>query len=479
MSVAPNSKTDVRRASGRVSHEKMDRILFCCSLDGTPRQYEVINLNSFGALIALGPNETLSVGSIVKDIELRKNVLAIGKYGEARVAHCRLVDGLEHVGLVFQEAQSAKLNIGDRRKTERVRVLGGFAPQASCAHPYEFDVFLVFKVLEITATGATLSTSAGNHSLLRGSQLKDLQIYFPTIGMAVVDADVQHLRQDAQGPGIRIGVWFTKVDGAFAPSVIKYLLNFGDFSGPASIQTIRRAGFSPKRLKTHIQFGTVKSPEDYRQVLELRKLAYTRSGKMDPNTSTDSMSDIYDLNSKIIVARHRGEVVGSVRITFCAKEADRFELDASIELPKNLNRGRTAEISRLCVSDDFENTDLVLGLFERGTELVNKAGIEHIITSCIEEMLPFYKKIAFYPTGKRFQLATLNNIPHYLLLHDCRSHQVSFRLNPVYWHYTFRNIVGHLSRFGFVTQKMGLFKRLIRYFLVNFHLVERRLRRRK
>jgi predicted GNAT family N-acyltransferase len=285
--------------------------------------------------------------------------------------------------------------------------------------------------------------------LLQNMKLTGMKVMFPTIGEATVNAQIMHISMSADSKELVLGLKFEEASDAFKNVVVKYLLNFSNESVEGDINSLRSAGFKPKSIKSHIDFSFVESVEEYQQVLAVRLEAYQRAGKIESSAAAVDMSDITDLSSKIVLAKHRGKVVGSVRLTVCLSDRDRFELDSSLKLSDKLDRKKTVEVSRLCVAASFENTDLVLGLIERCTEFCIKAGIETAITSCVQEMLPYYKKLGFYPTGEKFFLKTLNNLPHYLLIHQSKTHRSAKGMNPVYWFFAYRSIVKHMNQFGF------------------------------
>jgi predicted GNAT family N-acyltransferase len=150
----------------------------------------------------------------------------------------------------------------------------------------------------------------------------------------------------------------------------------------------------------------------------------------------------------LVVAKHRGKIVGSVRITHLQSETDRFELESSIDIGSHFSRCDCVEVSRLCVSQDFEGSDLVHGLMERVTEVALKLGARFVITSAVKALVPSYERLGFRQRGPSFELKTLQGIPHYFLVLDPKVAVHSKGLNPVLWHFTFRGIAQFLEQQG-------------------------------
>jgi len=162
------------------------------------------------------------------------------------------------------------------------------------------------------------------------------------------------------------------------------------------------------------------------------------------------MQDRFDKNSVIVWARSGSRIVGSVRVTYCEEADDRFELDDSGVVPTYLPRRDTIEVSRLCVSDEFEGSNLVLGLIERAVEIGLNRQVKWVITSATDEKVRYYKNIGFATPGISFDLATLHGVPHHLLILDVASVTHAHKMHPLYWLFTFGRVVKHLSKFGVV-----------------------------
>ncbi len=417
-----------------------------------PLHFMVEDIHSCGALVFLKENEKklqLQRGMELIDISIYYNDLLIGSYAKSLICHTRTNTDGHHVGIYFA-SNHAEIAEHDKRELHRLDIRKGFEPHAVAPHPFRYDDFLHFSVQDISKQGARLSTSARNSLLLAGCPLKTLTFHLPTVGQILLHSKITYVYPDFESNQFIVGIQFDEMPSDSEKQLVKYLINFSENSGSHALQSLKTAGLSPKFVKTHLDYSFASCLEDYQRVLVLRHQAYCRAGKIANTSSPKEMSDLYDLHSKIIVSRHQGEIVGSVRMTFCSRSGDQFELDNSIKLPRNLDRNSTVEISRLCVDARFENTDLVLGLIERCTELTAKMGVRFAITSCVKEMIPYYKKLGFFPTGRVFELKTLNNIPHSLLMHDCRSNRSSFGMNPVYWYFAYKNIGDHMRRLGFL-----------------------------
>jgi predicted N-acetyltransferase YhbS len=424
------------------------------------------SMSSFGALIRHPIHDSinhLALGSFLEDLSIQYNQIEVGGFQKAKICYTKREEKFISFGISFLIPSSPNANqtpILERRKSRRVSTKDGFHAFASAKHPFIYDQTLSFRVLNISNEGAMLLFTPSGHPLLKGAVLEKLEILLPTVGVVHATAKILSVTTNDDKSELRLGVRFTEVGPQFGQLVSKYLLGFGVFMEESPLNALRSAGFSPKYLKTHVDFSHVTTDDEYAQVLQLRREAYGRAKKIEEDTRADDMKDIFDFNSLILIAKVKDQVVGSVRLTYCKHPNDEFELDHSIEIPNWIPRGQSVEISRLCVRTDFEHTDLVLGLIERCTEMANKMGMQYVISSCVDSMVPYYKKLGFKITELTFELKTLNNLLHYFILHDLRAGHRSYGMNPLYWNFTYKNISSYLKKFGFIpTKPMNFFKR--------------------
>lgn len=430
-----------RRFLTRESFASFDRVF----LEARGLRYQVANLTSFGATLRGPRSDTWKTGSEISN--------AIIYFGSRRVAQIPTLivlsdRGTVEFGVMFAGSQG---NSSLARQKARPAFMEHIRPLAECVDPVSFDRDLSFRVVDLSAEGACLHTSARNRLIFPGLLL-DLRITAKASSTPQIQSEVVHVSRSEDRNTIIVGVRFLNISDSAKQSLGPLLLSFADTGKDNRMDLVKMAGFDIKNVKKYATFRLAQSTEDYRGVLRLRAEAYRRAGKVADNATAGEMADIFDLRSHIIVAEFQGEIVGSVRLTSCPNAADRFELDQSVVIPNHLVRKDTIEISRLCVSTTLENSNLVLGLIERCAEICLKLGIKHVITSSVEDMIPFYKKLAFAPVGKSFALKTLEGVPHRLLIMDTKSISHLKSYNPIAWYFTFRSIVSFLHQSGHVTR---------------------------
>jgi hypothetical protein len=326
---------------------------------------------------------------------------------------------------------------------------------AHTRHPWVYGEICHFVVTDISADGATMETSPRNGWLLRGTRLSPLELLIPTEGSYRTEGEIRRISKDRKRNRLVVGVRFLDLDPAIKHCIPGYVLRFyGDtcidegIQGGAILDLLRSAGFRPKLIRRNLDVGVVKSVEEYKEVLAVRLAAYDDAGKLGIKPSLENLADVRDLRSRILIARACGQIVGTLRVTFCNDGRDRFELEESINLPQDINRTDTAELSRLAVSPVYQGTDVVLGLIERAIQVGYESRVCTAITSCTPDRLENYKRLGFIAARETFPLKTMGGLPHYFLRSQVDDMILGRNTDSFAWHYTFKNVVDYLTDVG-------------------------------
>ena len=134
-------------------------------------------------------------------------------------------------------------------------------------------------------------------------------------------------------------------------------------------------------------------------MIQLRTKAYANEGKFEAGQG--AMVDEYDNRSIIVIAKHHGKIVASLRLIISSKD-QRLEHEHSLVLPSNFPcRSNTIEITRVCTHPDYRHGDLLEGLF-RTSFIAMTHGRFWILGSSTDELLPIYEKMGFRKSKIRF-----------------------------------------------------------------------------
>lgn len=450
LKAAVQNETELRSIRRTAFLDFENILINATDLNGNKIELKVVDFSVKGALVE-GTEEN-HLGQMFANISLYLNEELVGFLGQGKIVR---VDRNEKILLAIHfERNKDEFQDPEKRSNIRLKVAERFAASVSFDHPIIFDEKVHLWLADVSATGASLFTSRRNGFFVVGMTVKDAKVFLPTIGEISIEFIICSIEVDT-GEALRFGVNFKKISKEHKLKLEEYLVGFAYSKSEYAetkgfLRTVKDAGFSPKYIKKSCFFEIATSLNDFKQLLEVRRDAYARAGKVSPDTSPRKMLDDYDSFSTIFVAKHHGKVIGSVRVTRPVGGDQRFELEASITLPEFVNKQNSVEISRLCICADFENTDVILGLIEKCTEYSVKSKINYVITSCTKEMLTYYRRLGFFPNGLKFRLQTLNQVEHYFLVHDSRSHRYSYKMNPIFWYFSYSRVVSHLQKLGYI-----------------------------
>ena len=194
-----------------------------------------------------------------------------------------------------------------------------------------------------------------------------------------------------------------------------------------------------------MDFSYVSTHEDYEQVLKLRRDAYVDSGKLPSATSADKCADIFDSRARILVARYRGETVGSLRLVFPGS-MDKIEQEDHVSLPASFPpREELVEITRVCTHPRFRGSDLLKLLFAQATKAVVESKRRYVVGSSNMEHLPIYKRIGFKPTDIFFKHQGFNGQEHVVFAGDVTRVISGLDIDPITWNVMYSDVARFLQ----------------------------------
>lgn len=404
----------------------------------------VIGINNYNCTITIENNLPVTTGEISNAYFLLNN-RTISSLLSGRIITSKRMQGTTTVDIKFdaptQEASTKK----------------GFFPTcsdypitATAEHPFLYDERFSFSATAISNSELRVKTRNRRLPLLPEMFLPSLELTFPGIGTISISVKIKEIISNGS-KNLEIVLALTERNLKYEMYASKYCISQNtEKSLSTLLNNLRKAGFSTKRIKDCLNYRLIDNEKDYEEVLKVRYEAYNRAGKISGYTSYKEMADCFDKYSKIIVAKLGDYVIGSVRLTLPKDNAEKFELDDSINLPQKFRDNKTVEISRLCVAGTFQRTDAVLGLLERCAEYLTKMGAKYVISSCTQNMLPFYNKIAFKSCGITFELKTLGGLKHHLIFANVCSAWRGQYMHPIAWISTYSRISNFLQRMGYI-----------------------------
>jgi predicted GNAT family N-acyltransferase len=215
-----------------------------------------------------------------------------------------------------------------------------------------------------------------------------------------------------------------------------------------------------------MDFGYVRTADEYRQVLELRKMAYSAAKKLPEGVAAEETADIFDTRSRIMIGRYRGDVVATMRLMF-HEPNDVFEHEQYITLPPDFPpRGEIIEITRVCTHPAYRGSDLLLGLFKDALMTCVQSKRRYLLGSATKKLLPLYTNIGFKVTPLVYRHEALGGEEHFIFLGDMQSALAGEGVGPLVWNAIFADIWNFLDLRGYVDVNPVVSTRLAMYRLV-------------
>jgi hypothetical protein len=346
--------------------------------------------------------------------------------------------GLRRLDVNFPEAVDV-----ERRSAFRLSLSPTLALKARIRHPFLYGHWCPLVTSDVNRDlGFSFLSDDSSILLFEGMELSlHFEIAaFRQTPMKVRVAWVHATRSDE----VRFGVRCLEMDFPLHNAICDYML-FSQFWSPARL---RQAGFQPRHVRAHLRFGTVKTMDDYAEVLYLRRDAYVGAGKRPEGTKPEQMSSPLDGRSRILMAHHHGKVVGSMTFTFPAFEDTVLDTQSGfpgakypVQMPPKAN---LIEVARLCIDEEYRGTDLLQGMFEHGLKHFLISDRHWLVTSATDELLPIYERIGFVRTKASYKHPLFNLKEHHLILAHRNSFLWGLGINLFVWNSVFGDLVRYL-----------------------------------
>ena len=331
----------------------------------------------------------------------------------------------------------------ERRREVRWLCSDDFQPTGVAANPARFNDFVLFQVIDISCGGMRLLTSLRNNFLVRGTRL-DLILSFPMVSQISIRVSVQNVsfvsRNDKEY--LAIGVQLESLRRRELSVIAQYMAQFGDVD---SLREFRDGGFPQLVIRRSIECSFVRTEEDYREVLNLRYLAYLADGKVTNSSTINEVSDVYDSRARIIMCKYRGRLIASARLTF-NELGDVTEHEEFVPWPSDFPRRDTAvEVTRACTHPEFRRTGVFYALLRHVVVTATQAGRAWVVTSSTEDLVPLYKFVGLSDTGITYNHPELNNLKHVLLLGSIPNALSGQSVGPTAWNQVWKDALPFVS----------------------------------
>lgn len=450
-----------KRALDRISQRELGKVDVALRLPGAGwRQVKLWDFSSIGFGIVIESTDTgidplLSRTAVAvaketlalatnDDVHVRVKVGA-GEYFEVwcKVRNVTPWRGGLKVGLRRQDV-NLPMDVGtDRRTSRRLPLAPTLALKARIRHPFIYGQWCGMAVSDLNRNlGFSFLSTDPSILVFEGMELR-IHFELASFSNMPVTGRVSWVHASTENE-VRFGVESIAMDWRLQGGLWDYLL----YSRTWTPSMLRAAGFRSQRVKSHLRFRTVKTMEDYSEVLRLRRDAYVSAGKRPESTTVEEMSTALDGSSRILMARHHGVLVGSLTFTFPVSEETVLDSQAGfpgqrypIHLPPKAN---LIEVSRLCIHSEYRGTDLLQGLFESGLKHFLLSDRHWLVTSATADLLPLYESIGFTRLKASYRHHLLNNKEHHLLVAHRSAILWGWGVGLLTWNAVFGDLIRHL-----------------------------------
>jgi predicted GNAT family N-acyltransferase/nitrogen regulatory protein PII-like uncharacterized protein len=272
----------------------------------------------------------------------------------------------------------------------------------------------------------------------------DSTLSLPLVGS--VRALLRVIRTDTtmidEKPYFVLGTEFINPDPLLRASLAEYLLHFGQ---DISVERLRKQGFELKNTSKVFDFSYVKTPEEFREVCELRLTAYQAANKVKESATADDMKDIFDDRARILIVKHSGKIVGSVRIMF-HNEGSQLSYGRYFDTPPEdlPPRDQYAETSRMCTDPSFRGGDIFYQLVEHMVLTTVKSGRRYLVGGATKELVPLWEKCGFKKIGVPYSSKDLGGIQHEMIVMDSYAVALGKGVSRKLWKQSFNQLVNYI-----------------------------------
>ncbi len=320
---------------------------------------------------------------------------------------------------------------GRMRATARWACQPEFAPTGVAPSAVRYDDLIYFRVVDVSWRGMQLETSLRNKFLVPGVELKST-CTFPTQGEVPLDLRVVHVRVVDRGDRkvLAVGVTYSSRAPDSPQTIGQYLLHFGHGT---TVEELRADGFRIRSSSRALDFGSIRTDEEYGEVLRLRRLAYVHARKVSADTKDVEMADAYDARSRILVAKHRGRGVGTARRMFPEPGRDHLNHEDFVRLPPGLPpRDQLVEVFKTCTHPGYRGSDLFYKIIMHAGLVILQSGRRYALMSATDSLAPIYERFGFRRTGVTYQHPAMR-LPHHLMVADVARVVTGADINPLFW----------------------------------------------
>ncbi len=199
------------------------------------------------------------------------------------------------------------------------------------------------------------------------------------------------------------------------------------------MQGLCAGGFRVPSSSGAIDYCSVRTAEEYQEVLRLRRLAYQHAKKISADAKDVDMGDGFDASSRILVAKHRGRIVGTVRLMFPQTATDPLKHEDFLPLPSDLPpRDQLVEVSKACTHPGYRGSDIFYSLLKHTALTAIQAGRRYGLMSATDSLAPIYARFGLRKVGTSYVHPSMR-LRHHLMVIDMDRVVAGRGIGPIFW----------------------------------------------
>lgn len=372
-----------------------------------------------------------------------------------------------------------------KRSSRRWTCSTAFLPTGMAANPHNFHDLILFRLIDFSDAGMQLKTSLRNKFIIPGMKFSGT-FTFPIIGSAEVKFQVRNTNIDSEGKVdyLRLGVELVDPSRELLLTLGQYAAQFGDYE---SIDDLKESGLMVKNFSIFSEVGYCRTKEEFEEVLDLRKRAY-ESRIQDPSkrigVKAEEFTDIYDTRARILIIKHKGKIVASMRLIF-NDNGQAMEQEGYVTLPKDFpDISDIIEVSRACIDPAYRSSDLFIRMLKQALYISIETRRDWFIIAAPTDLISLYRRCGYKPTKLKYtvqEVAGAENVELTLMMFNMKRGIRGETVNPLIWGFWGKELLQFAKENGMIrlrpTERFRLSIYSFIYGVVSFMLRRRGIRK--
>lgn len=336
------------------------------------------------------------------------------------------------LGLEFTTESSFVLSRAQRFSAHQVNV-----PVVSAKDPLDPNRVIYLKLVNASNSGMLLSTSMTNKHIFPGMEFRQASLTIPNMGKTELDLFVENSRAGDDGT-VLYGVSIKGNSKSYNTLIAKYLSNLGQTADSENrLELLADAKMLQRDLRAHLTIREVKDQKAYNEVLKLRYQGYNLAGKVDKSKTWADMGNGLAEEGIVLGAYLGGQLVASIELRIHQLTPIRLAQQFNLSQIPGIRSDNLAELNKLVVHPKAQNSDIVLGIFQKIHALCVMNGKPDGLIAAEPKLVPLYERLGFRKTTITYPHPVKVGVDLTLMVIQGETYATSEGMNPYAWSMAF------------------------------------------